>query len=140
MRSKRNKIQQTRNARKTFRAQKIKQTQYSPQAKKGECQHDHYLIKEGCKIPAYFPQCDCNHLIEINLAGLTGNLNFLLLKFEGNDVEIDTILGDEIKKERGKIYNVGIDFIELKTENGMIVSILKDKIGQIRWLKDECPS
>jgi hypothetical protein len=52
--------------------------------------------------------------IEINLAGLTGNLNFLLLKFEGNDVEIDIILGDEIKKERGKIYNVGIDFIELK--------------------------
>ena len=69
---------------------------------------------------------------------MTGNLNFQLLKSEGCNVEIDTASCDNMNKQRGKIFNIGIDFIELKKENDVIVTILRDKISQIIWLDNDC--
>lgn len=40
-------------------------------------------------------------------------------------------------KLRGKSHRVGIDYIEIK-RCGMIETVLKDKIAQIRWLSKEC--
>ncbi len=108
--------------------------------KRRECHCDTYFRKEKRIIPVSFPCCDCDDRVRLNLAGLTGNLNFQLLKSVGCDVEIDTTISAGENKERGKIYNVGIDFIELKKENGTLVTILKDKVSQIHWLDDECHS
>ena len=108
--------------------------------KRVKCHRCTHFRKDGCRIPVSFPCCDCNDPFRLNLAGLTENFNFQLLRSEGCDVEIDITFGATENKERGKIYNVGIDFIDLKKENGSIVTILKDKVSQIRWLDDECDS
>lgn len=101
-------------------------------SKKSENQSNTYLRKGSCKIPVQIPCPDCNDFFDINLAGLTENLNFQLLRFEDSDIEIDTASGSV----KGRICKVGIDFIEIKEKDGIIVTILKDKIIQIRWLKE----
>jgi len=101
---------------------------------------DHRFLKERFLIPVRFPYLDCEDcgdFFEINLAGLTDNLNFELVKFKGQEVEIETTLCSEENKISGKIYNVGIDFIELLNDHGRIVTILKDKISHIHWLNEE---
>lgn len=89
---------------------------------------------DGCKVPVKFPCERCEDNFRVNLAGLTRNLNFNLLNSKGCKVEIETTSG---LQERGKIFDVGIDFIELKKENGDIVTILKDNIDEIQWLDDK---
>jgi hypothetical protein len=95
-----------------------------------------HFLKERFLIPVHHPYSDfedCGDFFDINLAGLTDSANFELVKFIGRKVEIETTSCTEGNKIRGKIYNVGIDFIELLKENGRIVMILKDNISQIHW-------
>ncbi|WP_144549568.1 hypothetical protein [Peribacillus simplex] len=110
----------------------------SKKRKKRDCHSDTHFKKDGCKIHAKFTSCRDDNTLCLNLAGLTENLNFQLVRFKDCVVEIDTIFGVAENKVRGKICNVGIDFLEIKKENGTIVTILKDKVSQIRWLDEKC--
>ena len=114
--------------------------------KSNQCHCDEYKWNreshfwgERFSIPVHYPNhdCeDCGDFFEINLAGLTDNLNFELVKCKGQEVEIETTFCSEENKISGKIYNVGIDFIELLNDHGRIVTILKDKISHIHWLNE----
>ena len=106
--------------------------------KEKDCCEGPYFMNHGHLIPVHLPCCHGNDDFRLNLAGLTGNVNFKLSSFVGCDVEINTTFGTTKMKERGKICGVGIDFIDLKNENGMVVTILKDRVSQIRWLDDDC--
>lgn len=77
----------------------------------------------------------CDDFFTINLAGLTENLSFQLLKFKGHEVEIETISGT---LEHGVICNFGIDFIEIRKRDCTDVLILRDKISKIYLLDDKC--
>lgn len=103
---------------------------------------DHHFLKGRFLIPVHYPcnDCvDCGEFFEINLAGLTDSVNFELVKYKDHEVEIETTTCKD-NKVSGKIYKVGIDFIELLKDNGRIVTILKDKISQIHWLNEDRPS
>ncbi|SOC14983.1 hypothetical protein SAMN05880501_10815 [Ureibacillus xyleni] len=78
-----------------------------------------------------FIRNDCD--LNVNLAGLTDNLNFKLLKFRKIPVKMTATNGFQLK---GFTHHVGIDFVDIKKENGTIVRILKDKIAHIKWMKD----
>lgn len=82
-----------------------------------------------------YPLSFCDNFFTINLAGLTENLSFQLLKLKGHTVEIETILGTQ---EHGVICNFGIDFIEIKKRDGTVVLILRDKINKIYLVSDKC--
>lgn len=112
----------------------------SKKRKKSECHCNNHFCKEECKIQINFSRCrDDNHLC-LNVSGLTDNLNFQLLRFKDCEVEIETILGSTGNKVRGKVRDVGIDFIEIEEEKGKIVTILKDKVSQIHWIDEKCKS
>ena len=113
----------------------------SNKSKDKKCGNDQKIIRNhfticGCSIPYQVPCHHCEDQFHINLAGLTDNLNFQLLKMEGCELEIDTTVGTHTRTERGKIHNVGIDFIEIQNDNGQIVTLLKDKINHIRRAED----
>ena len=98
-------------------------------------QEPHFL-EGGFSIPIHYPNLDCEDcgdFFEINLAGLTDSANFRLVKYIGRNVEIETTSRTEGNIISGKIYNVGIDFIEILADNGKFIMILKDKISQIHW-------
>lgn len=100
---------------------------------------NHPIMKGRYRIPVHFPRfdcVDCGHFFEINLAGLTDSMNFKLIELKGHEVEIETTLCAEDNKIKGEIHNIGIDYIDLLKENGVIVTILKDKISQIHWLNE----
>ena len=70
--------------------------------KRGKSHRCTHFRKDGCRIPVSFPCCDCNDPFRLNLAGLTENLNFQLLRSEGRVVEIDTTLGAAVNKVKRK--------------------------------------
>ena len=90
---------------------------------------------ERCKKCVKYPLSFCDDFFTINLAGLTENLSFQLFKLKGHKVEIETIAGTH---ERGVICNFGIDYIEIKKNDGTVVLILRDKISKIYLLTDKC--
>ncbi|WP_185807733.1 hypothetical protein [Lysinibacillus telephonicus] len=49
-------------------------------------------------------------------------------------MEITTSGGYELI---GRTDNVGIDYVDIKSLNGTVVTVLKDKIDHIKWLKTE---
>ncbi|WP_338470567.1 hypothetical protein R4Z10_17465 [Niallia sp. XMNu-256] len=97
---------------------------------------------EGHCIPYEAPCHDCsddhdhnNH--RLNLAGLKDHLNYKLLTMSDCELVIHTTIGTHTHQEKGKIYNVGIDFIEIKNHNDQIITILKDKISHIT-VEEDC--
>ncbi|WP_460010637.1 hypothetical protein [Lysinibacillus sp. CTST325] len=62
------------------------------------------------------------------------NLNYELLRYKGQKAEIETVFGT---MERGVLCNFGIDFIDIKEQDGAIVTILKDKISKIYLFADK---
>ena len=66
----------------------------------------------------------------IILAGLKNDLNYKLLKFDDCPVEIVTDLGCRVT---GKIHEIGIDFVDVLTGDGLVLTFSKDKIDQIHW-------
>jgi hypothetical protein len=107
------------------------------------CGHDHhnhgFINKGSCHIPFSYPKRNCSHSeFRLRLAGLTGNLNFHLLKRIGCDVELTIVTGEKIS---GEMCHIGIDFIEIKKfDQKTIVTILKDTISTINWLDENCAS
>ena len=82
-----------------------------------------------------YPLSFCDHFFTINIAGLTENLSFQLLKLKGQRVEIEMLSG---KHEHGVVCNFGIDFIEIKKKDGTVVLILRDKISKIYIQAENC--
>lgn len=79
---------------------------------------------------------DCHDFFNINFAGLRDNLNFKLLENYKCRLSVELVAGRPIK---GKTCNVGIDFIDIKRDDGKIVTILKDKVSHIVWDNKRCP-
>lgn len=92
--------------------------------------HHTFIWKGSNRIPVKYPYCDCSRYKRLSLAGLTDNINFRLLKNAGREVEIETTF----RMEKGRIYDIGTDYVEIKEENGLIVTMLKENIRHIRWL------
>lgn len=78
---------------------------------------------------------DCRDFFQVNFSGLTNNLNYKLLKHKGCELEMNTIDG---RRKKRKTDHIGIDFVDIKNENGHIVTVLKDKIVSIDWLSRDC--
>jgi hypothetical protein len=91
------------------------------------------LHKNDCQFEVTFPCRDCHDNIRLNLAGLTDNLNFKLMKSKNQHVEVHT----PCAAEKGEIEQVGIDYIELTNEKKQNLIILKDKINYIHLLDKE---
>ncbi|KOP80561.1 hypothetical protein AMS59_04040 [Lysinibacillus sp. FJAT-14745] len=87
-----------------------------------------------CKKCSKYPCICCDKFFVLNLAGLTDNLNYELLRYKGQKAEIETVF---CTIECGVICNIGIDFIEIKEQDGAIVTILKDKISRIYLSTDK---
>ncbi|MGM9948712.1 MAG: hypothetical protein ACI33P_01235, partial [Lysinibacillus sp.] len=79
--------------------------------------------------------CDCRDFFDVDLSGLTDNLNFKLLTCKDCKLEMKTMDGC---KKKGKTDHVGIDFVDIKDANDHIVTFLKDKIVSIDWLSKAC--
>ncbi|GEM_PF-6455949 len=93
---------------------------------KEQKQHGSIIEKDGCKIEFSLPCYQCKTDLHLNLAGLTDNLNFQLLqaKLKGSPVIVETNFG----QEKGKVKNIGIDYVELKQKDEEIIMILKSQI------------
>lgn len=78
--------------------------------------------------------CHCHQKIQLNLSGLTDNLNFQLLSNPKNNIVIQTISPDT--NIEGKVYRIGIDYIDVQKKKGEIVTVWKDKIRKIYLLVD----
>lgn len=101
--------------------------------KKESEQNRHTFHKDDCQFEVTFPCRDCHDNIRLNLAGLTDNLNFKLIKSENRHVEVHT----PCAIEKGKIEQVGIDYIELANEKKQNMILLKDKINYIHLVDKE---
>ncbi|KGR74241.1 hypothetical protein CD33_19870 [Ureibacillus sinduriensis BLB-1 = JCM 15800] len=66
------------------------------------------------------------------MARLNDNLNFKLMKNQHRPLEMVT---DGNRRFRGRTKHVGIDYVDLKGNNGRVTTILKDKIEYIDWKK-----
>ena len=103
--------------------------------------------KNNCRCKRYFREnkkrvrfanCDCKDckdFFRINPAGLNNHLNHKLLKFEDCPLEIVTDLG---WRKRGKTHDIGIDFVDILSKNGLVFTVLKDKIDHICWASKDC--
>lgn len=80
---------------------------------------------------------DKNEFSPWDFSGFTDNLNSKLLKHKDCKLEVYTIEGCKIK---GKIAHVGRDYVDIKSEDGDIVTVMKDKIVWIDWLSHNCRS
>ncbi|WP_168193754.1 hypothetical protein [Lysinibacillus sp. SGAir0095] len=60
-------------------------------------------------------------------------MNFKLLKNHRRPLEMVTV-GN--RRFRGKTKHVGIDYVDIKGNNGKMTTILKDKIEHIDWKKE----
>ncbi|MGE7688751.1 hypothetical protein ACQKMI_06040 [Lysinibacillus sp. NPDC097214] len=94
--------------------------------------HTH-CSKDGCIKCSKYPNSCCDKFFVLNLCGLTNSLNYQLLKYKGQNVEIETVSGT---KESGILCSFGIDFIEIKEKDDTFVTILKDKISKIYLFAD----
>ncbi len=78
---------------------------------------------------------NCKDSISINTAGVNNELNLKLLEFKECPLEIVTDLG---WRKRGKTHDIGIDYVDLLATNGLVYTVMKDKIDHISWLKTDC--
>lgn len=115
---------------------KIKCTECSEQPHH-EC-HDHcdgVFVFKDCSIP--FTSARCNNPFNLRLAGLNQNLNFQLMGTKGCQVEIEYECQGTNGEVKGTVCNIGTDFIDVKSSNGVVSTILKERICKINW-KDPC--
>ena len=78
---------------------------------------------------------NCKDSISINAAGVNNQLNQKLLEFKECPLEIVTDLG---WRKQGKTQDIGIDYVDILATNGLVYTVLKDKIAHICWLKKDC--
>jgi hypothetical protein len=101
----------------------------------GPC--DGFLITKSCCIPVSCPTIVCDPRIFLNLAGLTGNLNFQLFRLKGCQVEIELSSPCEDKVE-GIICNVGTNFVDVKQDDNTVITVLIERIRLIKWVDPAC--
>lgn len=104
------------------------------------CHHEYGNFRKGhCCIPFSSPKFDyCNDRFRLRLAGLTGNINFLLLKSQKCKVIVHFSRGEEIHSVSGKICDVGTDYISVRKSDGTVVTIFKSQINSIEWPNKKC--
>ena len=78
---------------------------------------------------------NCQDSISINTAGVNNELNLKLLEFKECPLEIVT---DSGWRKQGKTHDIGIDYVDILATNGLVYTVLKDKIDHICWLKEDC--
>lgn len=100
----------------------------------GAC--DGFLLTKNCCIPVSCPPITCDPRIFLNLAGLTGNLNFQLFRMKGCQVKIE--LSDCNDEVEGVICNVGTNFVDVKQTDNTVITILIERIRLIRWEDPAC--
>ncbi|MCF2945557.1 hypothetical protein [Paenibacillus tarimensis] len=75
-----------------------------------------------------------NPRIQLRLAGLNGGFNFQLFRYKGSKVKITFEAGSSQKTIIGTICNVGTDFVDLNQAGGKTVTIMQERIVDIKWL------
>lgn len=108
--------------------------------KKMHMGQDHFDCGKGvCGFPSHHqPIPECDDLIRLRLAGLTGNLNFQLFKQKGCQVQIEFECAGQRKTIEGVIYNVGTDFVDVMLNNNTVVTVLTERISSITWDDPHC--
>ena len=107
----------------------------SPEPPKNCCCKRHSK-QNGTRVRFSSCDCiDCKYFFQINLAGLNNHLNQKLFKLEDYPLTVVTDLGCSV---RGKTHDIGIDFVDVLTKNGLVLTVLKDKIDHIRWSLKDC--
>ena len=96
---------------------------------------DGVLVFKNCCIP--FTSTRCNNPFNLRLAGLNQNLNFQLFGMKGCRVEIEYECQGTNEEVKGIICDIGTDFIAVMRDNGVVSTILKERICKIEW-KDPC--
>lgn len=107
--------------------------------------HSHHTQCEGffvngsCNIPTTFPnQHSCyNDLFHLKLAGLDGNLHFVLFSKKGCCADVHIECAGNKETITGRVCDVGTDFITVVKDDQTTVTILKERICTIFW-KDSC--
>lgn len=84
-----------------------------------------------------FKSCKPRCPLRLRLSGLTHNLAFELLRGKGCKVEVDVECGGQVKTIKGKIYNAGTDFVDIRKEDNTVVTVLHANIRCIKW-PDPC--
>ena len=96
---------------------------------------DGELHAGGCCIP--FSSEKCLNPFNLRLAQLNQNLNFQLFGMKGCRVEIEYECRGGNDEVKGVVCDVGTDFISVLKDNGVVATILKERICKIDW-KDSC--
>ncbi|HZG83486.1 hypothetical protein [Paenibacillus sp.] len=96
---------------------------------------DGELHAGGCCIP--FSSEKCLNPFHLRLGQLNQNLNFQLFGLKGCRVEVEYECRGGNDEVKGVVCDVGTDFISVLKDNGVVATILKERICKIDW-KDSC--
>lgn len=80
----------------------------------------------------------CNDLIRPQLAGLTNNLNFQLLRKKKCPVIIEFDAAGDEEQITGVICAVGTNFIDIRKRDDSVVTLMPDRITRIKWMDPKC--
>ncbi|MBO8128395.1 MAG: hypothetical protein H0Z39_04235 [Peptococcaceae bacterium] len=117
--------------------------------------HEHHYVHHGhfghphcpvghvhkdlfCPPVHCFPFFVCDNRVRLQLGGLTGNLNFQLFRLKGCQVIIVFECSGSELSVTGVVCNVGTDFVDVKRDDGTVVTVLTARICKIEWLQPEC--
>jgi len=94
------------------------------------------ILRAGdCCIP--YSSVACRNPFNLRLAGLNQNLNFQLFRMEGCKVSIEYECQGSNDEVVGTVCGIGTDYIGVRKANGVVSTILKERICKIEW-KDSC--
>lgn len=97
--------------------------------------YDGILQVGNCRIP--YSSVQCHNPFNLRLAELNQNLNFQLFRMEGCKVTIEYECQGSNDQVAGTICDIGTDYIAAKKGNGVVSTILKERVCKIEW-KDPC--
>jgi hypothetical protein len=96
-----------------------------------------FVVKENVSsIPTYNICGDPR--VQLRLTGLNGNFNFQLFRYKGCRIKATVESAMSIQEIQGVVCNVGTNFVDIKREDGKIITIPQEKITRIEWLDPDC--
>ncbi|WP_281883470.1 hypothetical protein [Paenibacillus sp. YYML68] len=98
--------------------------------------HHHRSKHNHCRIPSTINVCD--NQVRLRLAGLTGNLNFQLLRAKGCRVTIEFEGAQGQTEVSGEIASVGTDYVDIAQVDRTVVTIMQSRIIAVRWDDPSC--